>query len=320
MRIQPNVLRCVAFLCEPRGDPRREVRTPVGTCFFVDMACEADRGLRWVYLVTAKHCIEQCERDVLYVRVNTRDQGKYVDLPTNRDDWFLHDEADVAVIPSPVPLSSGQRTGTCSEIASGELDFTACPSEEMIGPGPFYQWQGTGDNVGVGDELFSVGLFLQHSGKERNLPVARFGHVSRMPDKLDLNYTIGQYDTGREIVAYLAEFLSWGGFSGSPVFWLSPTLERLRVMQSGHTEGVFGCLLGLASAHFVIPEKAKVSGDVLGQISTRLNSGLAIITPAEAIRQILLRDDLAQDREQRYQKHKEQAADCVQLDSTPDIP
>jgi hypothetical protein len=67
-------------------------------------------------------------------------------------------------------------------------------------------------------------------------------------------------------------------------------------------------LLGLVSAHFDIPQVAKTEGDVLGSITTPLNAGIAVVTPAEAIRQLLLREDVVKEREEHHRTDVPKAA------------
>ena len=59
-------------------------------------------------------------------------------------------------------------------------------------------------------------------------------------------------------------------------------------------------LLGLVSGHWDIDQKAKTTGDIFGEIRTAINSGIAAVTPAEAIRELLMDDeDVLEDRKQR---------------------
>lgn len=114
--------------------------------------------------------------------------------------------------------------------------------------------------------------------------------------------------------AYLVEFRSWGGQSGSPVLVHRQLFHLVQVQlsslsahagesrsetvwaQSPRTEA-FG-FLGLVSGHFDIEQHAQTSGDIFGSITTAINSGIAIVTPAEAVRQLLWRDDVTEDRQQ----------------------
>ncbi len=50
----------------------------------------------WLYVVTARHCIEEVPTDTIYVRINTTEG--FVDKRTTKNDWYRHDSADVAAI------------------------------------------------------------------------------------------------------------------------------------------------------------------------------------------------------------------------------
>jgi hypothetical protein len=74
--------------------------------------------------------------------------------------------------------------------------------------------------LGIGDEAFMIGRFVNHEGKQRNRPTARFGAVAMMPDPADgiKNEHMGNH----EQEAYLVETYTTCGYSGSPVFFYIP--------------------------------------------------------------------------------------------------
>lgn len=319
VRIPPAFAQCTAFLTEERKG------RPSGTAFFAELE-QSDRV--WTYLVTARHCLEESASRELYVRVNT--QTGFDDLPTSKDDWFMHDSADVAVLPSPVdrkrypimeiPLDLAIDKQYRFDVAA--LDGRGNPILEPMLRQNFPE----GITVEVGDELFSPGLFVQSAGRSRNLPVCRFGNVARMPgEETVIISTRARGDI--PIRAYLVETHSWGGFSGAPMFWYYqynmtvpiiaprwrpapesklilpqhvPKPERIDVMWG---RGWAIALLGLVSGHYDVPTKAKNE-----DIETALNAGIAIVTPAENIRELVMREDLVEDRKRRAAQDKEPTA------------
>ena len=66
--------------------------------------------------------------------------------------------------------------------------------------------------VGVGDDVFVVGRFINHEGVQKNSPTARFGCIAQMPKE---PVKVKGFDQE----CFLVEARSIGGFSGSPVFW-----------------------------------------------------------------------------------------------------
>jgi hypothetical protein len=59
-----------------------------------------------------------------------------------------------------------------------------------------------------------VGRFLNHEGKQRNLPSVRFGNIAQMPNEKIRQEFRNNFDQE----SFLVECRAIGGFSGSPVF------------------------------------------------------------------------------------------------------
>ncbi len=281
-------------------------RVPSATGFLVNMPLVDERAAV-IYVVTAAHCVEEASSSgKLYVRIN-RKSGGFVEYPTNPSDWYRHDSADVAIIPFAPNRSEFP-----------DLDFTVLDRSTFVGPGPTYEISvpmGDGRIVTfspkVPGEIGFLGLFTQHYGKERNLPITRIGRIARMPSMLQLERSDGSHF---ESVAYLVELHSIGGHSGSPVFFIHPLDmgyyfdigQELR--NAGFNVGEipalvrveFGTLisfLGILSGHYDIPQKAKTQGDILGEVQTDLNSGIAFVTPAAALVELLERGDVVKHRD-----------------------
>ncbi len=292
--VPSDYMRIVVFLTvEERGDDNLLRRIPKATGFILRVPIEGISGAAVDYVVTARHCIEEARPyGNIYIRLN-RSSAAFFEIPTNAEDWFTHDSADVALILLP---------------QSHPKDFNQVrlTLDTFVGPGPHYKYRGSAPEIGpveiqptVGHEIYFIGLFTQHYGQEQNLPIARFGRISRMPSELEVESGDIRFKT----VAYLAEFQSWGGHSGSPVFFLYPVVleERRNQDVTFNTAHISG-LLGIISGHFDIPKQAKTQGDLLGGVQVDLNSGIAIVTPAEAIRELLLREDVTGQRKETVDK------------------
>jgi hypothetical protein len=96
-------------------------------------------------------------------------------------------------------------------------------------------------NVGPGDEVFVVGRFVNHEGKQQNRPTARFGFIGQMP------YEPIVQDDGFEQESFLVEVRSIGGYSGSPVFlYVMPVVPDTFAARKVQTYGMYGeWLLGV---------------------------------------------------------------------------
>jgi hypothetical protein len=148
---------------------------------------------------------------------------------------------------------------------------------------------------------------MQDYGKSVNLPIARFGHISRMPSMVNTPRWKGDRFKSP---AFLAECLSWGGISGSPVL-------RFEELHFNREEGIFtqtdvrslpaliGCVNGFRHKF----TKVDTRGDVLGTVKTKLNTGIAVITPAQAIADLLAHPDFVSHRESAFAREQRPAND-----------
>jgi hypothetical protein len=135
-----------------------------------------------------------------------------------------------------------------------------------------------------------IGLFKKYSGEERMQPIVRFGRTSCLPDeRVPLKLSPG---SARKLVeAYLAETLSWGGESGSPVFTYG---NRLSNPPSVPLSLMSPKLVGLLHGHYPIEEKVKPLDSQMGSVD--LNAGIAVVIPSQAIIDTLDSPELSEGR------------------------
>lgn len=85
-------------------------------------------------------------------------------------------------------------------------------------------------DIGVGDDVFMIGLFVNHEGKQKNNPLARFGNISMMADaQSPIN------SNGQDYESFIIDMHSRSGFSGSPVFVYRTFGGDLENPTSGHS-------------------------------------------------------------------------------------
>jgi hypothetical protein len=304
-------LDIVVFVCveeqQPSGD---SVRVPRATAFLAVIKGEPP----WTgYVVTAAHVLEGIGNRTFYLRFNT--EAGFDDVETSRDEWFIHDHADVALVR--IQWSTYTiRSIHPEQFADADYNLRV---QEMRDAGliqlPRFV-SGSSIKIETENDVSIIGLFAQHYGRSKSLPVARAGTIARMPSEpVEFMHPGGSYSKAN---AYLVEFRSWGGQSGSPVLAHRRLFHLVQVQVSSlpGNEGtgestsetisiqnpdseVFG-FLGLVSGHFDIEQHAQTSGDILGSITTAINSGIAIVTPAEAVRELLWRDDVVEERKQAH--------------------
>jgi hypothetical protein len=222
-RIPDEYLECVFYLYRNRDDATGGAHTG-GTGFFVTFPFEPElvsgvTGLRAMYAVTNKHVVRN---GFLYMRTNTVAGGTETTKTTDVN-WIDHGDADICVAP-------------ITKTAADQL--LAVPPEVLASDNVVREM-----DFGPGDDVFTVGRFIGHDGRQRNTPSVRFGHISMMPgEPIHVEGIKPQR-------SYLIEVRSLPGYSGSPVFaWIPPYAVRPNVSTIEPTQhGPF--LLGIDWCH-----------------------------------------------------------------------
>jgi hypothetical protein len=236
----------------------------VGTAFAVTVdagECEA-----FNYLVSTREVVRRSIKfNRIYVRYLLADGG-YVDTPTiPYDDWYPHPDprSDIAVHP-----------------------MTETPADVQLQPVPLSMLTSDKEakslGVGPGDRLLSVGQFQPHPERSGPRPVISHGSVYLMP-QLVATRVLGPDSTPMEVEGYLTEWRAWGGGAGSPVFRRSPQGDTV--------------LLGMVHSH-VHTDDPEAMGEALldGQLNEEF--GIAVVVPAQRVREVLEAGPIAEAREQ----------------------
>lgn len=243
---------------------------PYGTAFAVSWK---EKEYHHLYMVTAKHVLDSIKRTKRPAvgRLNTKSGGVEIgSIPL--DLWDFHPDnkkCDIAV----TPISASQDTFDflCIDLKDCHL------TDEYI----------SDNDVGPGDEVFTVGLLTRHFGSTRNVPIVRTGNIAAMPEEpVDLGEPLGSQEV------YLIEGRSIGGLSGSPVFLNTPPFRLTKDSQiigtGGHyREYIIGVNIGLF--------KAKAIGDSLPSTETErrehfledMSAGIAIVIPIQRVIEII---------------------------------
>jgi hypothetical protein len=283
MHVPNTARRSVVFL----GDKTDEgVFRPRATAFLVGVPSETQPSLWFSYLVTAAHVVERCQRlgTQMWGRVNLRAGGASVIQMTG--DWRFH--PDLANETTDVAAT---RIGAVWD----SIDHDPIPLPERQTQ-PITAEQ---RDIGLGDETFMIGLFRNHAGQDRNIPIVRIGNVAAMPEEL-VSTRIGN------IRAYLVEMRSIGGLSGSPVFVNRPPEQppfgflrdpRFKPPDPEQVNWFRYHFLGLVHGHFDVrsPDEDIVQEDDGGQ-GGGINSGIGIVIPAQKIIETLYQPDLVDER------------------------
>lgn len=284
MRIPDEITNCVGFLCvkEPRNHGTADLY--IGTAFFVGVH---DEGFDAPYLVTAKHILQgayDAGYNEIFLRLNTHGNGTgYILLPNiDEGEWVFSDNPaiDVAVLQS-LP-DHGFSFG-----------LARIPTDSMLNE----------SGLGIGDDLFMVGLFSERWGHRRNVPIMRTGIIAAMPSEPFVD------ESGELYNAYLVEMRSIGGLSGSPVFVF---LNKFRCVDPNIPEQSDWAyfLIGVIRGHWnLYKEDAVIDNLTDNDEIDRLNTGIAQVTPIQDVVQLLYGETLTKQRLEildEYQKTQAQ--------------
>ncbi|MGH9745206.1 MAG: hypothetical protein ACRD59_03750 [Candidatus Acidiferrales bacterium] len=275
MRIADRLLKCVGFVSRYEPDDEGGSRLRFGgTAFIVGVLMDGNIGL--AHLVTARHVVEAIEPGETVITMNAKD-GMSLSLRTGNQKWFYHptekDSVDVAVM----PFGSAR---------FNEYDI------EWIPEGMFATDQRIADfEIGLGDELFIIGLFTRFFGRTKLTPIVRTGNIAMMPEDKVAVEGFGDME------AYLAEGRSIGGLSGSPAF-VRNTVKIPMQIAGGKLTAISGLgnshLLGLVHGHWRIQPPFTASQ------AEAVNMGVSIIVPAKKILETLYNPELVAMRQEHW--------------------
>jgi hypothetical protein len=198
VRVSDTILDTVVFLGHASTAPGKGGIECVGTGFLLKYDDVP-------HLVTVRHVAEHFGDDPFLIRANRFDRTGH-NIPVDQVKWHFHEDPtiDVAVIPFELSLSTG--------------GYTARYIDDVR---ETWWWNKARKyGAGIGDFVYTVGLFRLLAGTGRNMPVVHFGTIARTVDWLEKVPVRDWRDPSKtiEVDAYLVETQSLSGLSGSPVF------------------------------------------------------------------------------------------------------
>ena len=187
-RIPPRFLNCVTYFYEDAGKAEWG-QNPRGTGFVIFYPT-AIEGRSLACLVTNRHLIEAGHHTL---RLEKRGGDGSTIFKAEPSKWFSLDKYDIAVTPLPPSLVH-------------EHQIHLVPTSALL-----TQERKENEQIGVGEDVFMVGLYVDLPALGKRPPSVRFGNISVDP------YPIEQFD-GSKAESYCIDMRSRGGYSGSPVF------------------------------------------------------------------------------------------------------
>jgi hypothetical protein len=251
-RIPDTILECIFYLYP--SQQAAELGESAGGCGFFLLVPFERAKRNHLIAVTNRHVINHggCT-----LRINTKD-GKCFPVDSNERDWFNHpagDDVSILLVDFPIKFE-------CMGIEYQK--------DQFITQGKIQEF-----DIGPGEDVFTVGRFVSHEGKQQNTPVVRFGNIAQMPIE-----PIKQ-DHGFLQESYLVEGRSVGGYSGSPVFMYIPSFAARPDKGKQVSSNFYGpWLLGVNWGHLndwkPVCDK---EGEPTGTMKVPQNSGMMGVVP-----------------------------------------
>ena len=248
-----------------------------GTGFFVCIPSNELPGAQYLYAVSNWHVA--VSEGFSVIRVNTTD-GRVDTIELGPEDWEFDAATGHDIAVAPLCLRVGH-----------SLKYSASHVAGFVTQEKF---QTNHENaLGVGDEIFMVGRFVDHDGGPTNRPAARFGHISIGPSKI-------RSALGRYVDTICLDTNSRTGFSGSPVYVYRTMTSDLEELCKPHWHGQIAVykhpmlmLLGVHTGQFPewwdtkSTEPIGKGAEPFSRMQVRGLSGMTRVAPAWGIRQIL---------------------------------
>lgn len=266
VRVDDKLLSAVVFIGNDRGGSF----TAFGTGF---LATAATDGRLFQHIVTARHVIEDYPQDRYCIRINTRG-GMVEHTYADKGSWVFHPNPniDLATCPSHVPPEA--------------YDIKHIYVERELATPEVIQEH----DIGVGEDIFTAGMFTRVLGETLNRPIVRSGTIAAMPAE-PIETTRGSFP------AYLVEARSIAGLSGSPVF---VHMAPVRILPGGEvslTTGKTHYFLGVMQGHFqtsdatdIVPlDEEFVPGD--------MNAGIGVVIPGHHVLELMNMPSFKNERE-----------------------
>ena len=178
---------------------------PGGTGFLVSRHSTALPRTWHMHAVTDRRVVQNCS----CIRVNTKAGGiRFVELEPTDWAWAARDDLAIADVTGELDLD--METGPYSDELScvDEMNFVSRDFHDAY-------------NIGIGDQTIVLGLFVDHAGGRKNVPVGRFGDIAAAPSG-SFHVKLASVDPMAG-PAYPNDMRSRTGLSGSPVWvWRTP--------------------------------------------------------------------------------------------------
>jgi hypothetical protein len=239
---------------------------PIGTAFFVSVLTNRDPSSYVVYLVSAKHVLLDKTGNywsTIYIRLNRKDgEVEFLPINLNKTEIFVHEEPETDIVIISLSLNPKY------------FDYTLLP--EYIVPDRAKTKE---LEISEGDDVFFAGLFETYYGRQSNRPIVRFGKVALVTDEKIEWYEKG-VNSPSQLDLYLMECQSYGGNSGSPVFFNLLRQQGKKLDEQGPNVYLAGIIKGGLHVE-----------------SSNQNVGIAGVTPSYKLYELLYSKKVSENRD-----------------------
>lgn len=273
-RIQDEYLDCSIYLYASVTDAERGNNIG-GSGFLCSVPALHVKDGMFIYAVTNRHIIDD---GYSTVRINTQD-GKTDIFEFEERNWIRHPQGDdLAIHPMPA-------------LNSDIYKYKSVGSDLFLDNKTVERY-----NIGIGDDVFVVGRFINHEGKQQNNPSLRFGHIAQMNNNPIL---IKRGFSYFEQECFLVEARSIGGYSGSPVFLeLSSFYSRPERTEPSPNRR---WLLGVDCAYLNnrLPVRDKNGDPIQQEYHVESNTGMMPVIPAWKLTEMIDSNLLIESRKKQ---------------------
>jgi hypothetical protein len=279
-RIPAADLNC-AFYLYPDEASAKKGDDVGGSGFWVSIMSTRLPNFHWVYAVSNQHVVHKNGASV--IRANTRSGGVKI-FQAEPTDWREHPKGhDIAIL------------GTTASDLFPEIECVVVEPKLFITPEHVKL-----DSIGIGDDVYMIGRFVNHDGKVRNAPSVRFGNISMMPGE---RVYVDSMTKPQE--SFLVEMRSMCGYSGSPVFVQMSGWRKIDNKWAMRWDG--DLLLGVHWGHITEPldvEKWIVKKSTMAALKpdekeidvVAVNTGMNGVVPAWRLKELLYSSELVEHR------------------------
>jgi Trypsin-like peptidase domain len=275
----PKVVSFI-FLADAAGNVAKDASNkpiPWGTGFFVGIKV-GDGTRASGYLVTAKHVLKDEQGHDLrrvYVRMNSREgDPKFAPLDLAENSVSrVYTHTDPTVDLAVVPVALDEKI----------IDYKMIGEELITTKESFNELK-----ISEGSDVFFVGLFTSFYGQHKNFPIARFGRVAMISGE-KIPWQDRPTEPVQEADLYLLETQSYGGNSGSPVFFYLGSDRVPGQLYLGTEIRLAGVMRGTFLNGSPIQFRQSPTATIPFSMQ---NIGIAAVTPSYLLHEILYSEPL----------------------------